>query len=233
MQAERTTTAVRRVEKETFMATITAELRAEPVPRALSRRTTLRGLGGVGLAALTLGLPGRATATTHYRATLASIAPSVSDDPAALIDAYVAAVNAGDLEAILALHADEAVHIFLPTPDGSAGVCRGKDQFRLWYEQSVANGDQVEVVEGTLAVDGNQAAFLSRIASNPWRDLGLEALEASAQIVVIDGQIMTHVVTLAPDAVRRLQSAREASAVPALIFGDAWASTQQYPGLPH
>lgn len=215
------------------MVTNTTGLRSESARSALSRRATLRGLGGAGLAALTAGLPGRATASKHHQVANALSGPGVRDDLAALIDAYVTAVNAGDLAAILSLHADEAVHIFLPTPDGSAGVCHGKDQFRMWYEQSVANGDRVEVVEGTLAVDDNQAAFLTRIASTPWRDLGLEALEASAQIVVIDGQIMTHVVTLTPESVGRLQRARETAAVPAAISGDAWASTQQYPGRSH
>jgi hypothetical protein len=125
-----------------------------------------------------------------------------------VIDAYLTAVNAGDLDAILDLYADDAVHIFLPTPDGSAGVCLGKANFRMWYEQSLANGDRVELEDGTLAVDGNQATFLTQIASEPWRKLGLETLEAKADLVVIDGRIMTHVVTLTPESVRQLQTAR-------------------------
>ena len=31
----------------------------------------------------------------------------------------------------------------------------------MWYEQSLANDDRVELEDGTLAVDGNQATFLS------------------------------------------------------------------------
>jgi hypothetical protein len=90
----------------------------------------------------------------------------------------------------------------------------------MWYEQSVANRDRIEVEDDTLAVDGNQATFLARLSSAPWRTLGLEALDATSQIVVIDGRIMTHVVLLTPDAVRRLQSAR-AAAVLAPVAGDA------------
>jgi hypothetical protein len=162
----------------------------------VSRRTALRGLGGAGLAtALAWGIPGR-------------IAASSDDDPAAVIEAYIAAVNAGDLEEILDLYADDAVHIFLPTPDGSAGVCLGKAQFTMWYEQSLANGDQVALEDGTLAVDGNQASCVTHITSDPWRTLGLEALEAQADLVVIDGRIMTHVVTLTPESVRTLRAAR-------------------------
>ena len=134
------------------------------------------------------------------------------DDPATIIEAYVAAVNAGDLEGILALHDDDAVHIALPTADGSAGICRGKGEFRMWYEQSVAANDRVEVIDDSLAVNGNQATFTARVASDPWRELGLETLEAKTDIVVIDGRIMTHLMTLTPESVRQLVAARDASA---------------------
>ena len=204
------------------------------ITQSVSRRTALRGLGGAGLAtALTFGFAGRVSAQHSHPITAARFAPLSGDDPAAVIDAYIAAVDAGDLEAILALYADDAVHIFLPTPDGSAGVCLGKANFRMWYEQSLANGDRVELEDGTLAVDGNQATFVARLSSEPWRELGLEALDAHSQIVVVDGRIMTHAVLLTPEAVRRLQSARGAAAVLAPIAGDAWASTRRHPGRPY
>ena len=191
------------------MNAITRELRTNPFTNSVSRRTTLRGLGGAGLAAaLAVGTAGRVGASNGHQTATARFAASSDDDPAAVIEAYVAAANAGDLEAILALYADDAVHIALPTPDGSAGVCVGKANFRMWYEQSLANGDRVELEDGTLAVDGNQATFLSQIASDPWRDLGLETLTAKTDLVVIDGRIMTHVVTLTPESVRMLQAAR-------------------------
>ena len=108
------------------------------------------------------------------------LGPDPGGNPAAVVVAYAAAVNAGDLEGILALYADDAVHVALPTPDGSAGVCLGNAQFRMWYEQGVANGDRVEVVDGTLAVTGNQVAFVARVASKSWRSLGIAALAAHA-----------------------------------------------------
>ncbi len=67
--------------------------------------------------------------------------------------------------------------------------------------------ERVEVVDGTLAVDGNQATFVARLSSEPWDKLGVEALEATSEIVVIDGRIMTHVVLLTPESVRQLQAA--------------------------
>lgn len=191
------------------MDAINDGLRTTVLPNSVSRRAALRGLGGAGVAAaLAVGTLGRAGASNGDRIANALFSAVSSDDPAKVIEAYIAAVNAGDLEAILALYADDAVHIFLPTPDGSAGVCLGKTNFRMWYEQSLANGDRVELEDGTLAVDGNQATFISQITSDPWRELGLETLEAKTDLVVIDDRIMTHVVTLTPDSVRKLQAAR-------------------------
>jgi hypothetical protein len=190
------------------MDAITGTLPTQPQAHAVSRRATLRGLSGAAVAAaLAIGFTGRAGASGAHRVATGAFSPA-SDDPAALIEAYVAAVNAGDLEGILALHDENAVHIMLPTADGSPGVCRGKGEFRMWYEQSVANGDRIEIADGSLAVDGNQAVFALRIASDPWRQLGLETLEANAEVVLIDGRIMTHVVGLTPDSVRALQTAR-------------------------
>ena len=178
----------------------------------VSRRTTLRGLGGAGLAtALAFGTTGRINAHTDHQMTTVQFAPSSDEDPAAVIAAYIAAANSGDLEDILALYADDAFHIHLPSADGSPGVCVGKDQFRMWYEQSLAHGERVALEEGSVAVDGNQASFRVRISSEPWSKLGLEALEAQSEMVVIDGRIATHVVLLTPDSVRQLQAARDAT----------------------
>jgi hypothetical protein len=185
------------------------DLRAIRHCATVSRRAALKGLGGGGLAAaLAFGTPIRSGASSEDRVAAALFGSAPSDDPAAVIEAYIAAVNADDLDEILALYNDDAVHIFLPTADGSAGVCLGKAQFTMWYEQSLANRDRVELEDGTLAVDGNQASFVTQITSEPWRKLGLGALTAQADLVVIDGRIMTHVVTLTPESVRMLQAAR-------------------------
>ena len=194
------------------MTTFNDDLRTTTLTNGVSRRTALRGLGGAGLAtALAFGAAGRLSAHGDHSMTPVRFALSSDADPAAVIEAYIAAANAGDLQAILALYDDDAFHIALPSPDGSAGVCVGKEQFTMWYEQSLANGERVELEDGSLAVDGNQASFVTRISSEPWRKLGLEALEAHSEVVVVDGRIMTHVVLLTQESVRQLQAARDAT----------------------
>jgi ketosteroid isomerase-like protein len=174
----------------------------------ISRRATLRGLTGAGLAALLAA--GRARSACADSGSLVAqglMVQAASHDPRAVIDRYVAAVNAGDLEEILTLYADDAVHVFLPSADGSAGVCLGKAQFRMWYEQSVANGDRIAVEEGTLAVDGGRASFVTRMTSDPWLELGVSALKADAEMVIEDGLIATHMVLLTPASLRQLLAA--------------------------
>ena len=160
------------------------------------------------VAPLLLAVALLATAVFPLVARADHVRPVQDDAPSAVIAAYAAAVNAGDLDGILALYADDAVHVALPTPDGSAGVCVGKEQFRLFYEQAVANGERLEVVDGTVAVAGDRATFVARLASGPWQELGIEALEANVEAVVADGRIATHVVMLTPASVRELLAAR-------------------------
>ncbi len=127
-------------------------------------------------------------------------------DPAAVVQAYVAAVNAGDLEWISAMYATDAVHVALPAAEGS-GVCLGKEQVRLFYEQGVANGDHIEVVDGTLEAVGDRVTFIARLSSDPWQKLGLDALDANVEVVVKDGRFTTHVVMLTPGSAWTLLTA--------------------------
>lgn len=179
---------------------------------AVTRRTTLRGFGGGLAAALAFRVSNRVRANGDDRIAAALFGAAPEDDPAAVVTAYLEAVAAHDLEGILALYADDAVHIALPTPDGSAGVCRGKEQFRMWHEQAAAQGYRAELVDGSLSVDGNQAAFAVRVSSAPWQELGVTDLTAQDAMVIIDGRIATHIESLAPDAVRQLTAARDGAA---------------------
>jgi ketosteroid isomerase-like protein len=200
------TTALARLasgRKESSMNLSNCDHRTAVAPDSVSRRVALRGLGGAGLAALAFTIPAYVAADEGDRIANALFPPASRNDPATLITDYLAAVNAGDLEAILALYNDDAFHIALPSPDGSAGVCLGKEQFRMWYEQSVARGDRMQIEDGTLTVDGNQATYVARLSSEPWHKLGVDALEATSEIVVIDGRIMTHVVVLTPGSVQQ------------------------------
>lgn len=148
---------------------------------------------------------------------LVHVQPDQRYDPAAVVQVYVAAVNASDLAWILAMYATDAVHVTLPAAEGSGG-CLGKVQVRLFYQEGVANGDRIKVVDGTLEVVDNRVTFVARLTSDPWRELGLKALESNVKVVVRDGQFTTHVVMLTPGSAWKLLTAL--GTIPAPLMGE-------------
>ncbi|WP_326538457.1 AtzH-like domain-containing protein [Pseudorhodoferax sp.] len=78
-------------------------------------------------------------------------------DPAAMtaaVHAYVAALNAGDLDAIVALYADDAS---VEDPVGSTPLV-GTEAIRAFYARSTAMPLQV-TLDGEVRVAGNECAF--------------------------------------------------------------------------
>lgn len=77
----------------------------------------------------------------------------------AAVHEYVRALNASDLEAVVALYADDAV---VEDPVGST-PCVGREAIRAFYAGSVALKLSV-VLEGQVRVAGHEAAFAFSVA---------------------------------------------------------------------
>lgn len=75
-------------------------------------------------------------------------------DPVSTIDAYLSALAARDLDAILALYADDAT---VEDPVGSDPI-QGQAALREFYERALVVTLQPERV-GTVKVSGREAAF--------------------------------------------------------------------------
>ena len=110
-------------------------------------------------------------------------------DPASVVHAYIRAVNAHNVDAVLALYADDAVHEVMPPPPGATGVYIGKAQIRQFYQQTVVNHDHLTVV-GTLHVVGNKVIYTKRIASDSFRRFGLATVDAFI-VAIVQGGIFT------------------------------------------
>jgi hypothetical protein len=130
-----------------------------------------------------------------------------TSDPAAVVEAYIAAANAHGVDAVLAVYAPDAVHVVMPPPPNSSGIYVGHDQIRTFYEGTVANNDHLEVVAGTLRVEGNTVTYVKRVGSDPWRKLGLETLDLNIYAVVKDGKFTTYIAMMTPESVARLFAA--------------------------
>jgi ketosteroid isomerase-like protein len=108
-------------------------------------------------------------------------------DPAGVVDAYTAAINAGDVEAALAFVADHAVYM------RPAGQFIGKDQVRGFIEDIVGRGAQIELL-GERDAHGDHVQWMSRVRfTNP--GAGPAEVRNRSQSIVIDGKILFHLAT--------------------------------------
>jgi quercetin dioxygenase-like cupin family protein len=137
-------------------------------------------------------------------------------DPAAVVQAYIRAVNAHNVDAVLALYANDAVHEVMPPPPGATGVYIGKAQIRQFYQQTAANHDHLAVV-GTLRVVGNKVIYTKRITSDSFRRLGIATpLDAFIVAVVRAGKFTSYTAVFTPASVAKLQAAVAAASVTAV-----------------
>ena len=113
-------------------------------------------------------------------------------DPAAVMDAYTAAINAHDVEKALSYVADDAVY------DRSVGGFNGKEEVRGFIEGLFARNVQVELI-GERTVDGERVTWQSRVMIDDPENPGtrLEIINNSESIVR-DGKIVKHTARRAP-----------------------------------
>jgi ketosteroid isomerase-like protein len=116
--------------------------------------------------------------------TPSSPASAQAGDPAAVVDAYTAAINAGNAEAALAFVADEAVYM------RPAGQFIGKDQVRGFVEGLIARNAQIELL-GEREVFGDYVRWMSRVTlTNP--DGSPAEIRNRSQSIVHEGKIVFH-----------------------------------------
>jgi hypothetical protein len=91
-----------------------------------------------------------------------------------------------------------------PPPSHPTGVYVGREQIRTFYEPTAATHDHLEEVAGTLHVEGNTVTYVKRVASDPWREVGIDALDLNIYAVVAQGQFVTYIAMMTPESVARL-----------------------------
>lgn len=87
-------------------------------------------------------------------ATTTPTSTTTADPLEAVVHAYVRALNAQDLDAIVALYADDAT---VEDPVGTEPI-RGREAIRAFYARTVALPLQVQL-EGQVRVAGRECAF--------------------------------------------------------------------------
>ena len=132
--------------------------------------------------------------------------------PEEVVTAMIEAEKAGDLEAQIALFADDAVYSILPPSPDMPGPIVGTDAIRARREGIAAlNAETTTEITG---VDGNTVTTLSRYADDDLRSMGLEFIEGTEEYVIQDGKITEYTWTTTDESVAELMAALPPETVP-------------------
>jgi hypothetical protein len=132
------------------------------------------------------------------------LASAEGTDPASVVAAFDAALNAGDVEATLALFSDDAV------VRTQTATHTGKEQVRRLFQELVADRFQFE--SSNRRVLGDTETHAAKVSRDEWRRLGIVPLDASAEVVVQEGKIRSFTVTYSAESLARLQAAQARAA---------------------
>lgn len=123
---------------------------------------------------------------------LAVPATSEIHDPIAIVKALDAACNAGDIKAVMAFFADDAV---IEDPEETK-LYTGKQQIREWFEPQMGH---IHVISTNHRVAGNTVNWEATLTGDMVEETGRHALEETAEAVVQGGKITS----FAPTIVKR------------------------------
>lgn len=122
-------------------------------------------------------------------------------DPAEVINAANAAWNAGDVEALKALFADEAVVYF---PDWDETIT-GREQIDAWIEALAASN--FEIQPESTEVEGNTVTVVAKVWADESRAMGIAPLVTTDVYTVQDGLITSQTSTLSEESAAKLMAA--------------------------
>jgi hypothetical protein len=115
----------------------------------------------------------------------------VSSDPGDIARRWLAAFNAGDVEAVVDLYAEDAVHEspkVQKTMPGSGGKLKGKAAMREWWQQALSRS---EISYELTALTSDQSrAVIEYVRRAP----GDEPLAVAEAFEVRDGKIVHSIV---------------------------------------
>jgi ketosteroid isomerase-like protein len=126
-------------------------------------------------------------------------------DPVDVVMALQEATQAGDIEAQLALFADDAVYTLIPPAPGMSGPLVGKDAIRARREELPALNAQSSIE--IRQVDGDTVTALSRYSDDDLRGMSIDFIEGIEEYVIQDGKISTYTWTITDESLANLMAA--------------------------
>jgi len=125
-------------------------------------------------------------------------------DLRALVDAFIAGENAHNVDAVTALFDDNA------TVDLATGPLQGKDAIRAW-QQELSDGNFSISVTGPVSISGSKANYPVTVALDAFRQLGLESLDGTEEMVAANGKIASFIFAFTPESGAKFQAALAAA----------------------
>jgi hypothetical protein len=133
-------------------------------------------------------------------------------DPMSVIDAWVAALNAGDIDGALSYLADDTVVTIVPPAPGTSGVYTGKGEIRGWYEGTV--GEHGVTTLSDCQVDGETVTCVNTYCGDSFTSMGLDSVVAEWVAVVRDGKLHSYTWTMSDESLAALMAAMPPQAMP-------------------
>jgi protease I len=136
--------------------------------------------------------------------------PVPTPDPAAVIKSLAAALNAGNVDAVMAFYADDATITHKPAPAGQSGILTGKEQIRGFIQGLVAGNFSGEV--SNLKVMGDKVTLTGTLSTDTYRKLGVAPIVIAEEAVIVGGKIKSETMTVTPESLAKIQAAMAAQA---------------------
>lgn len=126
-------------------------------------------------------------------------------DPASVLKAVYAAVEAKDIDAAAELLADDVVLTLIPPPPGLDGVFIGKDAVRGWYEELAAGNGRFEIVDVT--VSGNRASSKLKFWDDSFAAMGIAPAEFDGVSIAQGGKLKSATWVFTEEFLARFETA--------------------------
>jgi ketosteroid isomerase-like protein len=134
--------------------------------------------------------------------------------PEEVVTAMIEATKTKDIEAGLALFADDVEYSVLPlTPTDMPGpTIVGTDAIRAYWEAIVAK--HFDTTREITGVEGNTVTTQYKYVDDDLRSLGIESTEGTEEFVVQDGKITKYTSTISDESVAEVLAALPPETVP-------------------
>jgi hypothetical protein len=129
-----------------------------------------------------------------------------------IIDAWVADLNAGDIDAALSYLVDDAVVTIVPPTPGTSGVFSGKGEIQGWYEGIV--GEHGVTTLSDCQVDGETVTCANTYTGDSCTSMGIDFVVAEWVAVVRDGKLHSYTWTMTDGSLAALMAAMPPQAMP-------------------